>query len=55
MEHVLRQCLIALRIADPIELDEPQRAAVYDTALLINAGCHSHGHVQPKWFGDTCH
>ena len=52
MEHVLRQCLIALRLADRIGLDEEGRAAVYYTALLINVGCHSDAHEQAKWFGD---
>ncbi len=52
MEHVLRQCLIALRLADRIGLDEEARAAVYYTALLINVGCHSDAHEQAKWFGD---
>jgi hypothetical protein len=41
MEHVLRQCLIGLRLAEAIGLDEQQRAVVYYTALLINVGCHS--------------
>jgi hypothetical protein len=52
MEHVLRQCLIALRIAEALGLDEEQRAVVYYTALLINVGCHSDAHEQAKWFGD---
>src|SRR3989442_12382569 len=52
MEHVLRQCLIALRLAEAIGLDEEQRAVVYYTALLINVGCHSDAHEQAKWFGD---
>ena len=52
MEHVLRQCLIALRLAEGIGLDEEQRATVYYTALLINVGCHSDAHEQAKWFGD---
>ena len=52
MEHVLRQCLIALRLAELIELDEETRAAVYYTALLVNVGCHSDAHEQAKWFGD---
>src|SRR4051812_1178981 len=52
MEHVLRQCLIALRLAERIGLDEDQRAAVYYTALLINVGCHTDAHEQAKWFGD---
>src|SRR3954462_13850311 len=52
MEHVLRQCLIALRLAEAIGLDEQERAVVYYTALLINVGCHSDAHEQAKWFGD---
>ncbi len=52
MEHVLRQCLIALRLAERAGLDPPARASVYYTALLINVGCHSDAHEQVKWFGD---
>ena len=52
MEHVLRQTLIALRLAERVGLDEPARAVVYYTALLINVGCHSDAHEQAKWFGD---
>jgi len=52
MEHVLRQCLIALRLAERIGLDERNRATVYYTALLVNVGCHSDAYEQAKWFGD---
>jgi HD-GYP domain-containing protein (c-di-GMP phosphodiesterase class II) len=52
MEHVLRQCLIALRLADQLGLDPEARSVVYYTALLINVGCHSDAHEQAKWFGD---
>jgi hypothetical protein len=52
MEHVLRQCLIALRLAERLGLDERSRAVVYYTALLVNVGCHSDAHEQAKWFGD---
>ena len=52
MEHVLRQCLIALRLAERVGLDEDARAVVYYTALLINVACHSDAHEQAKWFGD---
>ena len=52
MEHILRQCLIALRIADKLDLDEDARAGLYYTALLINVGCHTDAHEQAKWFGD---
>src|SRR5689334_24504203 len=52
MEHVLRQCLIALRLADRAGLGEQDRLAVYYTALLVNVGCHADAHEQAKWFGD---
>ena len=52
MEHVLRQCRIALRLAECVGLDEQARADVYYTALLVNVGCHTDAHEQAKWFGD---
>jgi HD-GYP domain-containing protein (c-di-GMP phosphodiesterase class II) len=52
MEHVLRQCLIALRLAEQIGLEEDKRGVVYYTALLVNVGCHTDAHEQAKWFGD---
>jgi len=52
MEHVLRQCLIALRLAERIGLDDGTRATVYYTALLVNVACHTDAHEQAKWFGD---
>jgi hypothetical protein len=51
MEHVLRQCLIALRLADRIGLAEADRSVVYYTALLVNVGCHADAHEQARWFG----
>ena len=52
MEHVLRQCIISLRLADCAGLGEQDRVAVYYTALLVNVGCHADAHEQAKWFGD---
>jgi HD-GYP domain-containing protein (c-di-GMP phosphodiesterase class II) len=52
MEHVLRQCLIALRIGEGVGLNDDERLVVYYTALLVNVGCHSDAHEQAKWFGD---
>src|SRR5579862_5131659 len=52
MEHVLRQSMIALRLAEVAGLDEGERSVVYYTALLVNVGCHSDAHEQAKWFGD---
>ena len=52
MEHALRQCLIALRLAELAGLDAEDRAVVYYAALLVAVGCHSDAHEQAKWFGD---
>src|ERR1700755_1894813 len=52
MEHVLRQTLIALRLAERAGLDEQARADVYYTALLVTGGCPADAHEQAKWFGD---
>jgi HD-GYP domain-containing protein (c-di-GMP phosphodiesterase class II) len=52
MEHVLRQCRIALRICELLGLGDEERAAVYYTALLVNVGCHTDAHEQAYWCGD---
>jgi HD-GYP domain-containing protein (c-di-GMP phosphodiesterase class II) len=52
MEHVLRQTLIALRMAERLGLDDRERAVVYYTALLAWVGCHVDAHEQARWFGD---
>ena len=52
MEYVLRQCLVGLRLAERIGLDESERAVVYYVGLLAWVGCHSDAHEQAKWFGD---
>jgi HD-GYP domain-containing protein (c-di-GMP phosphodiesterase class II) len=52
MEHVLRQCVLSLRLADRLGLDDDQRSRLYYTALMVNAGCHADAHEQAKWFGD---
>lgn len=52
MEHVLRQCLIALRLAGPAGLDAEDREALYYGSLLAWVGCHVDAYEQAKWFGD---
>jgi HD-GYP domain-containing protein (c-di-GMP phosphodiesterase class II) len=52
MEHVLRSCVLGLRIAEGVELDESERAVVYYVALLAWLGCHADSHEQSAWFGD---
>jgi HD-GYP domain-containing protein (c-di-GMP phosphodiesterase class II) len=52
MEHVLRQCLIALRLAERLGVGEEARSDVYYGALLAWVGCHVDAHEQARWFGD---
>jgi HD-GYP domain-containing protein (c-di-GMP phosphodiesterase class II)/DNA-binding CsgD family transcriptional regulator len=52
MEHVMRQSLIALRLAERLGLDEPTRAVVYYVGLISWVGCHIDAYEQAKWFGD---
>lgn len=52
MEHALRQCVIALRLADRFQVDLQLRANIYYTALLMNVGGHVDGYERAQWFGD---
>src|SRR5215475_2526405 len=52
MEHVLRQCLIALRLADRLGLDAAEQEVVYYSALVAWVGCHVDAYEQAKSFGD---
>ena len=52
MEHVLRQSLIALRLAEHLGLAEADRAVVYYSSFLAWVGCHIDAYEQAKWFGD---
>jgi HD-GYP domain-containing protein (c-di-GMP phosphodiesterase class II) len=52
MEHVIRQTLIALRMAELLSLDESDRGVVYYSGLLAWVGCHTDAYEQAKWFGD---
>ena len=40
MEHALRQCLISMRLAQQLGLDEADRGVVYYASLLAWVGCH---------------
>jgi hypothetical protein len=52
MEHVLRECVLALGLADRLVLEEPERLVVYYVALLAWVGCHADSYEQARWFGD---
>lgn len=51
-EHVLRQCRIALRLAERLGLGEAERAAVYYVAMLAWVGCTADSHELAHRFGD---
>lgn len=51
-EHVLRQTMIARRLAEASGLSRSQQAAVFYVSLLAWAGCISDSHELAKWFGD---
>ena len=46
MERVIRQTIIALRLADLLDLDEQERVVVYYSGLLAWVGCHTDAYVQ---------
>jgi HD domain len=52
MDHLLRSCVLGLRLSESLGLDESERAVVYYVALLAWLGCHSDAHEQAAWFGD---
>jgi HD-GYP domain-containing protein (c-di-GMP phosphodiesterase class II) len=52
MEHVLRQSLIALGLAERLGLEDAERRVVYYVSLLAWVGCHVDAYEQAKWFGD---
>jgi HD-GYP domain-containing protein (c-di-GMP phosphodiesterase class II) len=51
-EHVLRQSLLALRLAERLGLGTADREVVYYSSLLAWVGCHVDAYEQAKWFGD---
>ena len=52
MEHMIRACLIALRLAEILELSDSERSVVYYAGLLAWVGCHTDAYEQAKWLGD---
>jgi hypothetical protein len=52
MEHMIRACLIALRLAENTAIDDAERGVVYYSGLLAWVGCHTDAYEQAKWLGD---
>lgn len=49
--HTIRTCLIGMRIAEELGLDEEQRTALYYALLLKDAGCSSNAAKMTALFG----
>lgn len=52
MEHVLRQSVIAMRLADRLDLPEDERARTYYVSLLAWVGCWVDAYDQARWWTD---
>ena len=50
--HIIRQTLIAMRVAELEGLSDDQRAAIFYVSLLAWVGCVADAHEMGKWFGD---
>lgn len=51
-QHIIRQTLIAMRMAELEDLSEDERAAIFYVSLLAWVGCVADAHEMGKWFGD---
>src|SRR4051794_21645928 len=51
-DFALRSCVLAMRFAEVLRLDEPVRRAVYHQALLRFIGCNADTHLLAAAWGD---
>jgi HD-GYP domain-containing protein (c-di-GMP phosphodiesterase class II) len=51
-QHIIRQTLIALRVAELEGLSDADLAAIFYVSLLAWVGCVADAHEMGKWFGD---
>ena len=52
MEHLARSCLVAVRMAERLGLDDGDRETIYHLALLAWVGCTADSHELAALFGD---
>jgi HD-GYP domain-containing protein (c-di-GMP phosphodiesterase class II) len=52
MEHMIRACLVSLRLAERLRLPETERRVIYYSSLLAWVGCHTDAYEQARWLGD---
>jgi HD-GYP domain-containing protein (c-di-GMP phosphodiesterase class II) len=51
-DFALRSCVLAMRLAGVIQLDDPMRRAIYHQALLRYIGCNADTHLLAAAWGD---
>ncbi len=51
-QHIIRQTLIAMRLAELKDLPDDEQAAIFYVSLLAWVGCVADAHEMGKWFGD---
>ena len=51
-QHIIRQTLIALRMAEFEGLSDDERAAIFYVSLIAWVGCVADAHEMGKWFFD---
>jgi HD-GYP domain-containing protein (c-di-GMP phosphodiesterase class II) len=51
-QHIIRQTLIALRVAELEDMSDEERAAIFYVSLLAWVGCVADAHEMGRWFGD---
>ena len=51
-EHLIRQTLVATRLAERLGLDAEQRRQIFYASLLAWVGCVSDSYEMGRWFGD---
>jgi HD-GYP domain-containing protein (c-di-GMP phosphodiesterase class II) len=51
-QHIIRQTLIAMRMAEGEGYSDDERAAIFYVSLLAWVGCVADAHEMGKWFGD---
>ena len=52
MEHMIRACRVALRLAESVAVADADRGVMYYSGLLAWVGCHTDAYEQAKWLGD---
>ena len=52
LEHMLRSCVVSVRLAEHLGAAPDERDATYWTSLFVSAGCTGTSWEFRQWFGD---